>query len=322
MIDFRYHIVSLVAVFLALGVGILLGSGPLDEQIQGTLQTQTDQLREEQQHLREEITSLNKEVDLGDDFAKEVAGPITANQLTARTVAVFALPGVDKGLVDETTKSLQNAGATVTGTVTLTDFYVDPSKAQSPMEDLALRLVPAGVTFPKNASVMDRVGTVVARSTVTSDPDQSTKVDQSAAELISGMQELGALEVTGQPGRRAELAVVVAPPAPTDKNVKAETVDAANAALLSLTTALDRGSRGVVVTGAKMSAAQGGFVQAVRGSSDQAKGVSTIDVADTPVGHIALVLALVEQTRGAAGDYGAGQGVDSVVPDISQDQGS
>lgn len=322
MIDFRYHIVSLVAVFLALGVGILLGSGPLDEQIQGTLQTQTDQLREEQQHLREEITSLNKEVDLGDDFAKEVAGPITANQLTARTVAVFALPGVDKGLVDETTKSLQNAGATVTGTVTLTDFYVDPSKAQSPMEDLALRLVPAGVTFPKNASVMDRVGTVVARSTVTSDPDQSTKVDQSAAELISGMQELGALEVTGQPGRRAELAVVVAPPAPTDKKVKAETVDAANAALLSLTTALDRGSRGVVVTGAKMSAAQGGFVQAVRGSSDQAKGVSTIDVADTPVGHIALVLALVEQTRGAAGDYGAGQGVDSVVPDISQDQGS
>lgn len=322
MIDFRYHIVSLVAVFLALGVGILLGSGPLDEQIQGTLQTQTDQLREEQQHLREEITSLNKEVDLGDNFAKEVAGPITANQLTARTVAVFALPGVDKGLVDETTKSLQNAGATVTGTVTLTDFYVDPSKAQSPMEDLALRLVPAGVTFPKNASVMDRVGTVVARSTVTSDPDQSTKVDQSAAELISGMQELGALEVTGQPGRRAELAVVVAPPAPTDKKVKAETVDAANAALLSLTTALDRGSRGVVVTGAKMSAAQGGFVQAVRGSSDQAKGVSTIDVADTPVGHIALVLALVEQTRGAAGDYGAGQGVDSVVPDISQDQGS
>lgn len=322
MIDFRYHIVSLVAVFLALGVGILLGSGPLDEQIQGTLQTQTDQLREEQQHLREEITSLNKEVDLGDDFAKEVAGPITANQLTARTVAVFALPGVDKGLVDETTKSLQNAGATVTGTVTLTDFYVDPSKAQSPMEDLALRLVPAGVTFPKNASVMDRVGTVLARSTVTNDPDQSTKVDQSAAELISGMQELGALEVTGQPGRRAELAVVVAPPAPTDKNVKAETVDAANAALLSLTTALDRGSRGVVVTGAKMSAAQGGFVQAVRGSSDQAKGVSTIDVADTPVGHIALVLALVEQTRGAAGDYGAGQGVDSVVPDISQDQGS
>lgn len=322
MIDFRYHIVSLVAVFLALGVGILLGSGPLDEQIQGTLQTQTDQLREEQQHLREEITSLNKEVDLGDNFAKEVAGPITANQLTARTVAVFALPGVDKGLVDETTKSLQNAGATVTGTVTLTDFYVDPSKAQSPMEDLALRLVPAGVTFPKNASVMDRVGTVVARSTVTSDPDQSTKVDQSAAELISGMQELGALEVTGQPGRRAELAVVVAPPAPTDRKVKAETVDAANAALLSLTTALDRGSRGVVVTGAKMSAAQGGFVQAVRGSSDQAKGVSTIDVADTPVGHIALVLALVEQTRGAAGDYGAGQGVDSVVPDISQDQGS
>ena len=48
MIDFRYHIVSLVAVFLALGVGIVLGSGPLDEQIQGALQTQTNDLRGQQ----------------------------------------------------------------------------------------------------------------------------------------------------------------------------------------------------------------------------------------------------------------------------------
>ena len=33
MIDFRYHVVSLVSVFLALAVGIVLGAGPLNEGI-------------------------------------------------------------------------------------------------------------------------------------------------------------------------------------------------------------------------------------------------------------------------------------------------
>lgn len=322
MIDFRYHIVSLVAVFLALGVGIVLGSGPLDEQIQGTLQTQASQLRTEQQGLRQQITDLNKQVDLGNNFAKEVAGPMTANQLTARTVAIFALPGVDKGLVDETTKTVEAAGATVTETVSLSDFYVDPTKAKSPLEDLSLRLVPPGVAFPSHSTTMDRVGTVLARSTVTDDPAKTKDVDQSAAALLAGMQELGALQVTGDPGRRAELAVLVAPPAPTDKKAKPDAVKSANEALLSLTEALDKGSRGAVVAGAKLSTAQGGFVAAVRSSDTRAKGVSTIDVADTPVGHIALVLALVEQTRGAAGDYGAGDGVDSVVPDVLGNPGS
>ncbi|MGZ4784021.1 MAG: copper transporter, partial [Oryzihumus sp.] len=317
MIDFRYHIVSLVAVFIALAVGIVLGSGPLDEQIQGTLQTQTDQLRNEQKDLRGKITDLNKQVDVGNEFAHEVAGPMTANQLTARTVEVVVLPGVDKDLVDATTDSLKQAGATVNGTVTLTDMYVDPQKAQSPLEDLALRLVPAGVQFPKDATPIDRVGTVLARATVTNDPDQTKEVDQRAAELLAGLQELGAIEVTGQPGKRSELAVVVAPPAPTgDAAKKTDAVKAANQAILSLTAALDAASRGTVVTGAKLSAAPGGFVAAVRTSDNRAKGVSTIDVGDTPVGRIALVLALVEQTRGAAGDYGAAQDVDSVVPNM------
>ncbi|HUV47611.1 MAG TPA: copper transporter, partial [Actinomycetes bacterium] len=33
MIDFRYHIVSIVAIFMALAVGIVLGSGPLKDDI-------------------------------------------------------------------------------------------------------------------------------------------------------------------------------------------------------------------------------------------------------------------------------------------------
>ncbi|MBN9375395.1 MAG: copper transporter, partial [Cellulomonas sp.] len=37
MVDFRYHLVSLVAVFLALACGIALGAGPLRDAIGDTV---------------------------------------------------------------------------------------------------------------------------------------------------------------------------------------------------------------------------------------------------------------------------------------------
>ena len=52
MIDFRYHLVSLISVFIALAVGIALGAGPLKETIGDTLTGQVSQLREEKDALR------------------------------------------------------------------------------------------------------------------------------------------------------------------------------------------------------------------------------------------------------------------------------
>ena len=37
MIDFRYHLVSIASIFMALAVGIVLGAGPLKEDIGNTL---------------------------------------------------------------------------------------------------------------------------------------------------------------------------------------------------------------------------------------------------------------------------------------------
>lgn len=321
MIDFRYHIVSLVAVFLALGVGIVLGSGPLDEQIQGALQTQTDDLRSEQRDLRGQVTDLQGQVAVGEQFAQDIVDPLTANQLTDRSVVIFTLPGSDQDIVDTATKLLEGAGATVNGAVVITDVYVDPTKAKAPLEDLALRLVPPGVEFPDGATAIERVGTVLARATVASNRAETQEVDQRAAEVLAGLQELGAIEVTGEPGRRSDLAVVVAP-APAEDKGNADATKAAEDALLGLVAALDAGSRGAVVTGPRESANAGGFVNLVRRSDEQATGVSTVDLADSPVGQIGLVLALVEQSRGAAGDYGGGDGVDSVIPNISGAGGS
>ena len=63
MIDFRYHIVSLISVFLALAVGIALGAGPLEETIGDTLTGQVEVLREEKDALRAELDDTQSSLD-------------------------------------------------------------------------------------------------------------------------------------------------------------------------------------------------------------------------------------------------------------------
>jgi Copper transport outer membrane protein, MctB len=313
VIDFRYHIVSLIAVFLALTVGIVLGSGPLDEPIQGQLKAQADSLKRDSDKLRAQIAAQDSQLQANDAFTAEVTRALVPNQLAARTVVVVALPGVDKGQITPVTQILTQAGATVTGSVRLSAKYVDP-KNTSALEDLALRLVPPGVTFADKATPMQRVATVLAASLVVDDASKAGQVDNDAAEVIAGMSDFGAIDTTGEPSRRAELVVVLAPPAPDPPTTD---TDAANAAMATLPEVLDQRSRGAVVSGARLSAAKGGFVAVIRSAGNNRKGLSTVDDVDTSPGRLATVLALVEQVRKGSGDYGSASGVDGAIPDLS-----
>ena len=55
MIDFRYHLVSIVSIFMALAVGIVLGAGPLKGQIGDTLSAEVTALRDDRAALRTEL---------------------------------------------------------------------------------------------------------------------------------------------------------------------------------------------------------------------------------------------------------------------------
>ena len=313
MIDFRYHIVSLVAVFLALAVGIVLGSGPLNEPIQGTLKAQVDSLKKDSDQLRSQITQQDKQLAADAKFTTEVSKAMVPNQLAARTVVVVTLPGVGKDQVAPVTKILDDAGAKVTGTVQLTDKYVDP-KNTAALEDLALRLVPPGVTFPDNATPMQRVATVLAAALVVNDASKAGKVNNDSSEVLAGMSDFGALSTTGEPAAPAELAVVLAPSAPSTQS---PANDAAVTALMPVAERLDARSRGAVLAGVRGSSAKGGVVAATRSAGNAAKGLSTVDDVDTSAGQLATVLALVEQTRNAQGDYGSADNVDGSIPDLS-----
>ena len=73
MISFRYHIVSIVSVFLALAVGVALGGGPLKGEVDNTLVQQVQAGHKAQAELQSEISSLRTTNEFTDAFARSVA---------------------------------------------------------------------------------------------------------------------------------------------------------------------------------------------------------------------------------------------------------
>jgi hypothetical protein len=306
----RYHGLALATSVVTLALGVVLGVGPITDHQDSAHASRADALRQRQADLRERLHTATAQAATDQALARSLTKPLLRNQLNGRQVLLVAAPGADRATLRRTSSAVQQAGATITGTLTLRADYVDPTKAQSPLEDLALRLVPPGVTFADGATPIARVGTVLARSTVTKDPSAAGKIDQKAAELIAGLDELDAVTLAGSPGRLADLAVVVAGPSPSG----AEARDGSRDALLGLVSALQSSSRGVVVLG---TAARSGLVAQVR-AQDAARRASTVDTAGSGAGDLATVLGLAEQLGGGAGDYGSGAGADALVPEVAQ----
>lgn len=307
------RLLSLLATGLALLLGLGLGAGPVTEGSLAGTTAQRDRLQARSDRLAAVVAGLREQRAADSAVVSALAAPLVGDRLADRTVLVVATPGAQTGDVRRTRRALTRAGAVVTGTVTLRPTFVDPELAQSPLEDLALRLVPPGVEFAAGATPIERVSTVLARSVVQR-PDEgdepSTALDQDAAEVIAGLDELDALTLSGEPGARAELAVVVTG---TDE-------EGATDAVLAVVAALDAGSRGAVLAGP--GDGQDGPVRwartvASRGGADgDLAGVSTVDGLATTAGRVALVLALAEQLDrpDAGGAYGSGWRAEAVVP--------
>ncbi|MGZ4651438.1 MAG: copper transporter, partial [Kineosporiaceae bacterium] len=151
MIDFRYHLVSLVSVFLALAVGIVLGAGPLKGTISDTLSSQVEQLRKDKADLHTQLETAQTASDNRDAFTTAVMPALVAQQLGGTSVVLITVPGADTDAVKPLTQALQDSGATVTGRVDVKDAWTDPAKLKD--RDAAVRtLAPTSVTAPPAGS--------------------------------------------------------------------------------------------------------------------------------------------------------------------------
>ena len=313
MIDFRYHVISIVAIFLALATGIALGAGPLGKEFDQQLANQARQDREAKEDLRDQLDQTNQVMEFEGDFAQDLAPQLTNNRLANRTVAVFVLPDADEDTVGGVTSRIEGAGATITATIEIQDSLMDPAERQT-AEGIATEVLKGvqGLPDTEGAQSYQLVGYSLARGYLATS-EEGAPVDQVAASIDGAFGDGGAgyLNVDGDLTQRANLAVVIAGPPSEDPQVGQGEL------LAIMVQAMDTLSGGVVVAGPIAAAGDDGYITAVRDST-ASDTVSTVDVADRPAGQIVTVLALDQQAEGSVGQYGAADSADDVMPETEK----
>lgn len=308
MIDFRYHLVSILAIFLSLGLGLVLGATALSDPLLGQLRTSTGVLAKRNQDLRVEKQVMEGQIKGDEQFTRALVPRLVGDRLKGQSVVFVEAPGADDQIRGQVTKMVQEAGATYTGQVTLNPKYVADDQL-AVLDALVNSVKPADLTFPVGATPYDRAGAVLASALVTDQAGREGREDASGGEILAGFKDQGLLTTSGKPGARATLAVVIAPATITG----GKAAEAHNRALISLASALDRADRGTVMAGTPQAAADGGLIQVLR--DDEAAGkISTVDTAGTASGQVVTVFALAQELTGKSGKYGIGSGVSGYLP--------
>ncbi|MDX6324181.1 MAG: hypothetical protein QOK15_535 [Nocardioidaceae bacterium] len=305
MISFRYHIVSIVAVFLALAVGIVLGSGPLHaEDLAGTsggTSTAADQAR---------TRSLQTSLGFADAYGRATAAQVVAHRLDGRAVTLVTLPGADPKAAAAVADLVAKAGGSVTARVALGEKLLDVANRQL-VTELAtqMRGTAKGVLVPAAGTGYQQLGALVAHAVVTRVPAGEVQ-DEAGKSVLAGVQTAGLVSTTGTLARRGSLAVVVAgaPRGSADQRTGAGTI------LSSFLVAMDARSAGTVLAGPITSGADDGLVGEIRHDRSASAVVSTVDVVDRPAGAAVAVLALAGQLAGGSGQYGTPGSPDGAAP--------
>jgi hypothetical protein len=315
VISFRYHIVSIVSVFLALATGIALGGGPLKGEVDNTLVKQVEVDRKTKADLRAQIAALSASNTFTDDFAKRVAPNLLGGTLSGRAVTLLVLPGASESAVSSLTELIKVSGGTVGGTIRAGNALVDVGKKQL-VDELTSQLLDGvnDVTLPQNAGTYDRLGAVLARA-VGTDQDRGAPVDDAANSIISGLSTADLMSPSGNVTRRGSLVLVVSGPGSTDPSAR----EGEAAIVTSVVGAMDNATDGVVVAGPLASARSGGVVAGVRQDVGTAQKVSTVDTIDRVAGQVVAVMALAQQARGETGHYGSVNAADGVMPTAASD---
>ena len=168
MLNFRFHIVSLVAVFLALAIGIIMGSTVIDRALVDTLEDQQQSLRADLDDLSEENGELRRELgDLregGERLASEGGERLLSGTLADVPVLVVAVRGVDTAVLDDLGALLETAGSVEQGTLWLTDrFALGDEEAVADLAEV-LGLDPSAPVEQLRVAAAQQVAAAIGRA--------------------------------------------------------------------------------------------------------------------------------------------------------------
>ncbi|HET7558981.1 MAG TPA: copper transporter [Limnochordia bacterium] len=121
IIDLRYHLASLVAVFFALGLGVLIGTSLAQNggvarsqtQLIDSIESGLDRLRKENAQLSQQAGSAQRDLAAYQRYSARIFDPLAAGALDGRSVAVLTYgdPDASGALAGKVEESLRRAGA-------------------------------------------------------------------------------------------------------------------------------------------------------------------------------------------------------------------
>jgi Copper transport outer membrane protein, MctB len=348
MINFRYHLVSLTAVFLALGVGLLLGTTFLDDALENQLRSDLDELEHDLDRAGERNSELRRQLDAFEEEAggldEQLGARLFDGQLLGQPVLVVAPRGIDEGLVERVSTALDQADAEVMGTWWLTDRLLldDDDEVAQLAEALDLSTDDAGrlrnnlatqladvlygaIDLPATSDAAGAgaaVGTGQAQPAAPAEPELLARLRE--AEFIDYDLPDGEGDVVRLPASGLRIVVVSGPDASVPLG------DALMPVLSDLTSD-DQPAPVVAVEPSRVPDEQVDgddpperLVDVIRDDGDLSQYVSTVDDLDRVAGRVATVLALVDAQPGAPriGHYGTEDGTELLPPVEDPESGS
>lgn len=313
MISLRYHVISIAAVFLALAVGVVLGSTTLSRSLLSGLNNENEDLAAQVNDLQGEKNAQAARLADADGFAASVGPMAVQGQLAQRTVVIVTTSDARPEDRDGLKALVASAGGTVTGEVQLTEAFSDPRKADQ-LKDIVVRLLPAGVQLPTASDPGTLAGGLLGPLMLINKADNKPQASaEETAAAYSGLTEGGFIKAS-QDIKPAQLAIVL-----TGGAAKGDGAGDRAATLARFATQVDRSGAGTVLAGSAGSADGTGAVGVVRADTAATSILSTVDNADTAAGRVVTVLALREQLEGGVGRYGTAGTAERPAPGAPQE---
>lgn len=278
----RYHTTSLIAVFIALAIGILIGAEFGGDALNSTRKDLEHSLVGNLQDARSRADELSGELGRSNEFAERVYPVLTRDRLAGRRIALIALGDLPGEITDDVKEALAPTGARLVGV----GVVREPVDVNGLAEDLAKTRF---ANLQSDPEALSELGTGLGRQLVTG----GTLLEVVRGDLFSRASgSFGALD-----------GVIVVRDQPEEMGaVQDSKADEFEEALMGGMTATRTPAVGVETSGAESSSV----------SFFQSNDLASVDAVDLAAGQVALVFALL----GADGSFGVKGSADQLLPDL------
>jgi hypothetical protein len=278
----RYHATSLIAVFLALAVGILVGAEFGGDTLTSTRRDLEHSLVGNLQDARSKADELNGQLGRSNEFADRVYPVLTRSRLEGKRVAILALGGLPGEITSAVEEALGPTGARLVGV----GVVREPVDVGGLAGDLSKTRF---ADLRENPDALSELGTGLGRQIVIG----GTLVEVVRGHLFS--------RASGSFGALDGVIVVRNQPQDMGPLQRAQAGQIESALMAGIT-----GTRTPVV-GIESSTAETSSI-----SFFQSNDLSSVDDVELTAGQLALVFTL----HGAEGSFGVKGSADRLLPDL------